>query len=238
MRMPRSFLLGETGQANVYHVVTRTAARTILFGDAERETFRKILFKQLRFSGLRCLAWCLMGNHIHLLLEVPDKDAALAGCSDDEILARLGTLKGEYSTRMLLGQIKLFREGTGNAHSRELTKIADRVRARLFDLSAFMKELKMKMTGAYNIAHGRRGTLWEGRFKSGGAASGGGLHRPESSARRAGRGAAGLSLVQLRGSGGRVQRRAFGTGLGGDGEVALAVAPSVRRVSQTTLRQR
>ena len=30
----------------------------------------------------------------------------------------------------------------------------------------FMKELKLKMTLAFNFAHGRQGTLWEGRFKS------------------------------------------------------------------------
>ena len=163
MRIPRKYLLGEAGRANVYHVVTRTTARQILFGDAERETFRKILLKQLRFSGLRCLAWCLMGNHIHLLLEVPDKEAALAGMSDEAVLARLGALKGEYSTRMLLGQVKLYQE---NGHTRGVDEIVARVRARLFDLSAFMKELKMKMTGAYHVAHGRVGTLWEGRFKS------------------------------------------------------------------------
>ncbi len=34
-------------------------------------------------------------------------------------------------------------------------------------MSVFMKELKQKqrMTIAYNYAHDRRGTLWEGRFK-------------------------------------------------------------------------
>jgi REP element-mobilizing transposase RayT len=163
MRIPRKYLLGEAGRANVYHVVTRTTARQIIFGDAERETFRKILLKQLRFSGVRCLAWCLMGNHIHLLLEVPDRDSALAGVSDDAVLARLSALKGEYSTRMLLGQVQLYRD---NGHHRGVAEIAGRVRARLFDLSAFMKELKQKMTGAYRAAHGRVGTLWEGRFKS------------------------------------------------------------------------
>ncbi len=45
----KSFYLGGADQANVYHVVTRTAAREILFGGRERETFRRILFKQLRF---------------------------------------------------------------------------------------------------------------------------------------------------------------------------------------------
>ena len=163
MRKPRSFLLGEAGRTNVYHVVTRTAAREILFGDAERESFRKILFKQLKFSGLRCLAWCFMGNHIHLLLEVPDKEKALQGWSEEKLLGQLKTLRGEYSTRLQLNQIAMFRD---NGCEEAVSEIAGRVRARLFDLSAFMKELKMKMTGAYNIAHGRKGTLWEGRFKS------------------------------------------------------------------------
>ena len=163
MRKARSFYLGEAGQANVYHVVTRTAAREILFGEREREVFRRILFKQLRFSGLRCLAWCLMGNHVHLLLEVPDKDAALEGWSEDALLGRLEVLKGEYSTKLQLAQARLFRE---NGHADGVAQIAAKIKARLFDLSAFMKELKMKMTAAYNAAHGRRGTLWEGRFKS------------------------------------------------------------------------
>ncbi|MFK5922050.1 MAG: chemotaxis protein CheW, partial [Verrucomicrobiota bacterium] len=37
---------------------------------------------------------------------------------------------------------------------------------RLFDLSMFMKELKMKMTLAYNKMNDREGALWNGRFKS------------------------------------------------------------------------
>jgi len=64
MRKERRFLLGEAdGRSRYVHVVSRTAGREILFGDVEKEVFRKILFKQLKFSGLRALAWCLMGNH-------------------------------------------------------------------------------------------------------------------------------------------------------------------------------
>ena len=48
MRKPLEFYLGEEGQPNVYHIVTRTAGREILFADGERERFRMILFKQLR----------------------------------------------------------------------------------------------------------------------------------------------------------------------------------------------
>ena len=46
-----------------------------------------------------------------------------------------------------------------------VAEIAARVRARLFDLSAFMKEFKQKLTLAYNSAHGRTGALWEGRYR-------------------------------------------------------------------------
>ena len=80
MRKKRRFILGEPdGRCRFVHVVTRTAGQEILFGDDERERFRKILFKQLKFSGLRALAWCLMGNHLHLLLEVPGQGEGAGG---------------------------------------------------------------------------------------------------------------------------------------------------------------
>ena len=144
------------------HVVTRTAGQQILFGDDEREQFRKILFKQLKFSGLRALAWCLMGNHLHLLLELPDKEKALAGWTEKDFINRLSVFKDEMSTRLTLGDVEMYRR---NGHADGVAEIAARVRERLFDLSVFMKELKQRMTLAYNSGHGRSGTLWEGRFK-------------------------------------------------------------------------
>ena len=68
MRKTRGFLLGSEGQTNYYHVVSRTAGRDILFGDGEKEVFRILLLKQLKFSGLKALAWPRVrgvGNHFH-----------------------------------------------------------------------------------------------------------------------------------------------------------------------------
>jgi REP element-mobilizing transposase RayT len=163
MRKKRRFVLGEPdGRCRYVHVVTRTAGQQLLFGDLEREVFRKILFKQLKFSGLRALAWCFMGNHLHLLLEVPDKGKALEGWAEEDFIARLAVFGDEMSTRLTLGDVEMFRR---NGHAAGVAEVAARVRARLFDLSVFMKELKQRMTLAYNFAHGRGGTLWEGRFK-------------------------------------------------------------------------
>lgn len=169
MRKTRQFLLntlngqGAPDGVRFVHVVSRTAGKEILFGDEEKETFSKILFKQLKFCGLRAMAWCFMGNHFHLLVEVPDREEALAKLSDDDVLARLSAFDGEQSTKFLLRELEDCRRANNLAG---IERIAASVRARLFDLSAFMKELKLRFTLAYNNRSGRSGTLWEGRFKS------------------------------------------------------------------------
>ncbi|MGI9244891.1 MAG: transposase [Verrucomicrobiales bacterium] len=144
------------------HVVSRTAGQEILFGDQDKERFHKILFKQLKFSGLRVIAWCFMGNHFHLLLEVPDREQAIEALGVEDILSRLSVFSGEMSTKSLQEEVDLRRQ---LEDEEGLRQIAERVSKRLFDLSMFMKELKLRMTLAFNYAHGRSGTLWEGRFK-------------------------------------------------------------------------
>lgn len=163
MRIIRRHQLGAPNCSNFYHVVSRTTGREILFNNGEKEAFTELLRRQLAFSGLNAIAWCLMGNHFHLLLEVPDRAASLSQLTDEECFARLKFLGDEFSTRCLESQIIICR---GNGDTQGLRRIADGIRARIFDLSAFMKELKLKMTGWYNLRHGRHGTLWEGRFRS------------------------------------------------------------------------
>ncbi|MGI9244370.1 MAG: transposase [Verrucomicrobiales bacterium] len=169
MRKTRKFQLNVRNGAvapdgvRFVHVVSRTAGREILFDDDGKEMFSKILFKQLKFSGLRVYAWCFMGNHFHLLLEVPHREEALARLSDEDVLAKLSVFANEKSTKFLLAELEGCRRATNAAG---VGRIAARVRARLFDLSMFMKELKLRFTLAYNFSSGRTGTLWEGPFRS------------------------------------------------------------------------
>ncbi len=163
MRKIREFLLGPEGQTNYYHVVSRTTGRDILFEDDEKEAFRILMLKQLKFSGLRALAWCFMGNHFHLLLEVPDRELATEGWTDEDYIKRLEVFKSEWSSKLVLDEVEMFRK---NGADEKVREIAESVKLRMFDLSMFMKELKLKMTLAYNKKHGRVGTLWEGPFKS------------------------------------------------------------------------
>ena len=54
----------------------------------------------------------------------------------------------------------------GNSCDHLVTELAERVRGRLFDLSSFMKEVKQKFSAWFNLTRGRKGTLWEERFRS------------------------------------------------------------------------
>ncbi len=163
MRVNRHQILGEPGAAHCYHVVSRIIERRLVLGDEEREFLLGLLGRQLRFSGLECLAYCFMGNHFHLLLRVPDKEAALAGWGEDDFLGRLERLDSEPYTRKLLADVKMWREN-GSEHA--VAKLAGAVRARLFDLPAFMKEFKHKFSLWFNKRRGRRGPLWEDRYRA------------------------------------------------------------------------
>ena len=78
------------------------------------------------------------------MLEIPDREVAPGALNDEDVLARLDVFRDEQSTKLLLGELEMCRE---NGDLAGVARIAERVRARLFDLSAFMKELKLRMNG-------------------------------------------------------------------------------------------
>ena len=52
-----------------HHVTLRGDGRQTLFeNDGDRRAFLDMLDRQLARHGLQLIAWCLMGNHVHLLL--------------------------------------------------------------------------------------------------------------------------------------------------------------------------
>ncbi len=55
-----------------YHVMARGNRREPIFQDEEdRRFFLRTLAEACSMTGWRVHAWVLMGNHYHLLLEVP-----------------------------------------------------------------------------------------------------------------------------------------------------------------------
>jgi REP element-mobilizing transposase RayT len=62
----------EEAAGAIHHVYARGNRRQPIYVDDEdRQTYLRILGLVVRTWRWRCLAYCLMGNHLHLLIETP-----------------------------------------------------------------------------------------------------------------------------------------------------------------------
>jgi REP element-mobilizing transposase RayT len=61
----------------IYHCIARVVDRRFAFSPDDKEQFRIYMRMMENFSGCRVLAYCMMCNHFHILLEVPPKPKAL-----------------------------------------------------------------------------------------------------------------------------------------------------------------
>ncbi len=91
-RLPRIVIPG------VPHHVTQRGNRRlpVFFSDDDRHEYLRLVSDAAHASGTKCLAWCLMDNHVHLILVPSDEDG---------LRATLGEAHRRY-TRMVN-----FREG-------------------------------------------------------------------------------------------------------------------------------
>jgi len=150
----------------IYHCITRVVERRLAFGPEEKEQFRMYMRMYEDFSGCRVLAYCLMCNHVHILLEVPPMQKG--GLIDEELLKRLRAIYPEVAVRLVAKELrearKAIRDGlAGDSYAKE---IHERYTYRMHDLGEFMKTLLARFTRWFNTRHERTGTLWESRFKS------------------------------------------------------------------------
>jgi REP element-mobilizing transposase RayT len=145
----------------LYHVVSRVVDRRKVFGEAEKRKFRELLLAYAEFSGISVVAWCVMGNHFHLLLLVPAKaDVGAQNPTESEVVRRVGLIHGPSASRELARQLS---QCASEASKRQLLSPYLR---RMGDLGLMMKTLKQRFTQWFNRVHERRGTLWEDRYRS------------------------------------------------------------------------
>ena len=144
------------GQAAVYHCICRINAQAMLLDQRVKEVFRKQMRLMADFCGVEILTYCLMSNHVHLLVRVPQPKLI----KDSELVRRYALL---YSANK--GRVSFF-EALLKEGGEEAEKARNQVLARMGDVSAFMKELKQRFSIWYNKSHRRIGTLWTERFKS------------------------------------------------------------------------
>ena len=150
-----------------YHCISRVVDRNLVFGQDEKEKFRAFMRMYENFSGCRVTAYCLMSNHIHLLVEVPPMP--VEGFSDEELLTRLRAIHTEARVAEVANELaearRQVRDGLAD-ESVVVARIHQRFTYRMHDLSQFMKSLMQRFTQWFNRTHKRVGNLWEDAFKS------------------------------------------------------------------------
>ena len=140
--------------------MTRTVNGEFLFGDGEKEMLRKMLHQVADFCGVQVLTFCVMSNHFHVLVRVPDEGPV----GDRELMRRYRVLYPQPTKYQ--AQSALLMEAALAQGGAEGEAIRGRLLARMGDVSEFMKALKQRFSVWYNRTHGRYGTLWAERFKS------------------------------------------------------------------------
>ncbi len=142
-----------------YHCMSRVVDRRMILGDVEREKFRELMRGAETFCGVRVVTYAILSNHFHILTEVPDRQDV----SEAEVVARLAAIYDRKTVLGMLAQWELWRkQGLEALVQGEL----DRLRARMCDVSEFLKTVKQRFSQWYNRRENRTGTLWEDRFKS------------------------------------------------------------------------
>ena len=129
-------------QPAVYHVMSRACLDGLPFGPKEKDHLLAVIKRFAAIYFCDVLGFCLMGNHFHLLLRmqpetlIPDKAVA------------------ERYQQLFKG------------HPVPNPKRIAVFRRKWTSLSFMIQEIKQTFSRYYNRQHGRRGYLWDGRFKS------------------------------------------------------------------------
>ncbi|NCD34887.1 MAG: hypothetical protein EOL87_15905, partial [Spartobacteria bacterium] len=126
-----------------YHLVNRMTLRSMLLHDEEKEELRRLIRRVEGFTGVNVLTYALMTNHIHILVEEPDREQYVG---DEELVKRLRCLYGDIGTREILERWALWEE-RGMMEAVEEDKA--RFRCRMHDISEFMKQIKQRFTCWY-----------------------------------------------------------------------------------------
>lgn len=150
-----------------FHLMSRLCEGVPFFDDTEKEAMVLVLRRLAKFCGLRLLTHCVMGNHFHALVRVPDRATWLLRFEgpqgDARLLEHLRILYSKGFVALLSAQWARWRQD-GRLDLLEASR-SSFIR-RFCDISTFGQEVKSRFARWYNHRHERRGALWMGRFKS------------------------------------------------------------------------
>ncbi len=149
-----------TDPRTYHHLMSRIAHRVYFMTEDVRNDFIEMIRRAADFCGIQLVAWCIMTNHFHLLVYLPEREQL----SEDEILRRYGVLKGKSRLSQLVAELKALRQKTDGGE-KDVQEKLESIAKLMYDIGEFMKIVKQWMTQEYNRRNSHVGTLWEAVYK-------------------------------------------------------------------------
>ncbi|MCC5840095.1 MAG: hypothetical protein JJT96_08225 [Opitutales bacterium] len=127
------------------------------------EAMRHIMRSQAAFAGMEVLTYCFMANHFHIFVRLDPKETE--NLDDAGLVGRFRALYGGTRCASLgidADDLEVILKKNGSSAE----GIRRRLKARMGDVSVFMREVKTRFTLWYNGERGTVGTFWAERFRS------------------------------------------------------------------------
>ncbi|MCC5840151.1 MAG: transposase, partial [Opitutales bacterium] len=127
------------------------------------EAMRQIMRSQAAFAGMEVLTYCFMANHFHIFVRLDPKETE--NLDDAGLVGRFRALYGGTRCASLgidADDLEVILRKKGSSAE----GIRRRLKARMGEVSVFMREVKTRFTLWYNEKHGTVGTFWAERFRS------------------------------------------------------------------------
>ena len=145
----------------IHHLTSRIAHKVFFLEEEERNDFLEMVKRVAMFSGTPLVGWCVMMNHFHLDVYLPEPPEEIG---EEEVLRRYAALKGHAGSRCLEAKFARWRL-EGDIGERRVEARLDGLRRQMYDIGAFMKRVKQWFTEDYNERQGHTGTMWEGKYR-------------------------------------------------------------------------
>ena len=131
-----------------HHLFSRIAHQVRFLDDESKDDFLERVFRMADFSGIKVIAWCIMTNHFHLLVFLPQRPDEIY---DEELKRRFAILQEDEAGLVMEGIINK-------------TDGGDDLISRMYDIGEFMKVVKQNFTMSYNRRTDHSGTMWDGPY--------------------------------------------------------------------------
>lgn len=149
-----------TAQNTYHHLMSRIAHQVFILTEDVRNDLVEMIRRSAEFHGIRLIAWCVMTNHFHLLVYLPEAEAL----SEEEIVRRHGILCGNARRNALVARLGALRTSHPDDDA-PAQAILKRLNNRMYRINEFMKVVKQWLTQEYNRRYSHVGTLWDSVYK-------------------------------------------------------------------------